>query len=155
MKCLLLSLSLFFFLSPLAMAQDVPKQEPGYLGCNLIDLTNLGRHVLAARGFQAITRVEAVLPETPAARVGLHTNDIILTFQGSAIKDPNDLLSKIRASGSGAIATLSILRDGRKKAFEVTLAESPLDRSGQTGYDPRPLSYENRQGYRLLRRKRC
>lgn len=113
-------LFLFFFLALLAVSQEVPKQEPGYLGCVLIGLTDNDRQVLASKGLQAATKVGTVLPNTPAARTGLHTNDIILAFQGSdSIKDPNDLVAKIRASGSGTIATLSILRDRRKKAFEV------------------------------------
>ena len=126
MKRVSLSLCLFFFLTPLALAQDVPKQEPGYLGCNLIDLTYHDRHMLTAKGLKAVSKVGEVLPETPAAQAALHTNDIILAFQGSAIKDTNDLIAKIRASGSGTRVTLDILRDGKKKTVEVTLEKSPF-----------------------------
>jgi serine protease Do len=67
----------------------------------------------------------AVLPDSPAARAGLREGDIILKFGGANVDDKNSLSSLISKQKVGDKVSLTIYRDGREQAVEVTLQEAP------------------------------
>ncbi|PWT90316.1 MAG: hypothetical protein C5B55_09940 [Blastocatellia bacterium] len=68
--------------------------------------------------------------ETPAAKVGLQPNDIIVEFEGNSIASAQDLIQRVASTPVGQSASLVYLReiDGKleKKTATVVLSERPL-----------------------------
>ncbi len=65
----------------------------------------------------------AVVPETPAEKVGLKRDDIILEFGGQKITLENSLAKIIQKYNPGDTVALKILREGEEKTLEVVLGE--------------------------------
>ena len=66
--------------------------------------------------------VEMVVPRSPAAAAGVRPGDLILTLDGSDIRNGNELLQVLAKKQAGEVAKLGVLRDDRKLEFKVTLA---------------------------------
>jgi S1-C subfamily serine protease len=89
----------------------VPENESQALGLNL------------ARGAQVVR----VLPETPASMAGIEDEDILLSIDGQAIGDMEDVRNAVMRHKAGEKATLHILRpaDHRERDIPVTVQERP------------------------------
>lgn len=62
-------------------------------------------------------------PGTPAAKAGLKSGDVIVSLDGTPVKDARDLARRIASEGSGKKLTLGIFRDGKRSDIPVTLAQ--------------------------------
>jgi serine protease Do len=74
--------------------------------------------------------ISTVVPNSPAAEVGLRPGDIITMFNGVPIraKQDRDVLSftkLVRETGAGSRVTVRFLRDGVEHEVEVTLGARP------------------------------
>ena len=65
----------------------------------------------------------AVMPGSPADKAGLQENDIILSVDGSDLKE-TQLTSLLRAKTVGQVITLKILSKGEEKTVSVTLEKA-------------------------------
>jgi serine protease Do len=65
--------------------------------------------------------VAKVEPNTPAAKAGLKSGDIILKFNGSEIKHSGELPIMVGMSPIGKPATLTLMRDGKQMELNVTI----------------------------------
>ena len=68
-------------------------------------------------------QVESVSPNSPAARAGLRSGDLIVGFGDNAIRSTDDLLNRLDGPAIGQDATLRIMRGGR----EITLTTRPQE----------------------------
>ena len=66
--------------------------------------------------------VEMVVPRSPAAAAGVRPGDLILTLDGSDIRNGNELLQVLAKKQAGEVTKLGVLRDDRTLEFKVTLA---------------------------------
>lgn len=66
------------------------------------------------------------LRQGPAARAGIEQYDIIVAVNGTRISDTASLLKIISDAPIGSVATIEILREGRRQTFKV-----PIERQGQ------------------------
>jgi serine protease Do len=79
--------------------------------------------------------------ESPAAKAGILSGDVITAVNGRAVKDARDLAKQIGAMAPGAAAKLTVWREGGEKSVSLTLAELPkagearASDSGQSGTD--------------------
>lgn len=73
--------------------------------------------------------VTEVLPETPAAKAGFESGDLVLTVDSKAIDDPRDLTQTISAFAPGEKVRVKILRGGKEKTLSVTLGERDAEPS--------------------------
>ena len=64
---------------------------------------------------------------SPAAKAGIASGDVITSVNGEAVKDARDLAKKIGALAPGATAKLGVLSKGKEKTVAVTLADYPKD----------------------------
>jgi len=72
-----------------------------------------------------VARIKEVREESPAAKAGLQTDDIILEVDGRKIDKNNTLGSLIQRYSIGDTITLKILRGGDTLTVKVTLEERP------------------------------
>jgi serine protease Do len=73
--------------------------------------------------------VTEVRPDTPAAKAGLKSGDIVLKFAGKMVSGPRELQSLVEQAKIGNTEPLLILRDGKQMALNVTSAELPSENS--------------------------
>jgi serine protease Do len=84
---------------------------------------------------------------TPAAKVGMQPNDIIIEFQGVPVANAQDLIQRVASSGVGQSVTFVFLRDvdGKleKHSVDVVLGERPkLSSTGITDDSPKAAPKE-------------
>lgn len=69
--------------------------------------------------------ISDVYPGGPADRAGLRVGDVVLAMDGRPVDDPEALRFRIATRKLGEIATLDVLRRGRRIALDVALVEAP------------------------------
>lgn len=95
--------------------------EYGFLG---IEPANLEARDLLA-GMQGI-RVANVFSGAPAQRQGLKAGDIVTSIDGEPIRDCDALMLHLGALPVDAVAQVAVLRGGKPRTLEVTLAKYPV-----------------------------
>jgi serine protease Do len=111
----------------------------GYIGVTLRDVDpDLQRSLGLSSAVGAL--VQDITPDSPAARAGLRTYDLILGVDGRPTPGNETLIQTIAAREPGSVATLQVLRDGRSMSVTLKLVERPARerRAGATP-DPRPV----------------
>lgn len=74
-----------------------------------------------------------VEPDSPADKGGLMLGDTIISFEGNAVRQHDDLLSQLTADRVDAEVTLKIIRGGEVKEIAVTVGErddEPISEEG-------------------------
>jgi serine protease Do len=69
--------------------------------------------------------LQNVVPNGPGAKSGLQAGDIVVGLNGKPIESPSALTRGVSAVPPGQKATLTVLRDGKKRDIEVTVARRP------------------------------
>ncbi|MDC5704447.1 Do family serine endopeptidase [Vibrio europaeus] len=67
--------------------------------------------------------VSQVVPDSAADKAGLEAGDVIVSVNGKAINSFSELRAKVATLGAGKLISLGVVRDGKKKSFDVTLGE--------------------------------
>lgn len=70
--------------------------------------------------------MQTVAPESPAAKAGIKTGDVILKAGDRTLKSVQDLVQGIQQAKENALA-LKIVRDGQKQKISVTPAKRPAE----------------------------
>lgn len=65
--------------------------------------------------------VAQVQPDSPAAKAGLKSGDVILKLNGQTIDNTAQLPAKVAATAIGSKVELQILRDGKEKTLSATI----------------------------------
>ena len=71
--------------------------------------------------------VANVISDGPADKAGIETGDVIVEFDGMSIKSVDHLRNNVSISKPDASYSLTVVRDGSKKSFKVTLEKMPSD----------------------------
>ena len=91
-------------------------REPGFLGVQLREETE------RAEGGALVTQVVA---GSPATQAGLKQGDIVIEFEGTAIRGPLALTQRIHTRQPGETVTLTYLdAAGKPQAVDVTLGKA-------------------------------
>jgi len=69
--------------------------------------------------------ISAVYRDTPAARAGLQSGDILTRFDGMALSDSDTLVRSVGNRRAGDTVTLELLRDGERTELTMVLGERP------------------------------
>ncbi|MCL5075536.1 MAG: trypsin-like peptidase domain-containing protein [Chloroflexi bacterium] len=83
---------------------------------------------LAARASLPVSRGAIVLrvgQNTPASEAGIRPGDIIVTIDDQEVKDDVTLLKAVRKHKPGETVQVTVVRDGDRRTFKVTLGERP------------------------------
>jgi len=101
------------------------KVERAYLGILPQDVTPAMAKAFGTNETKGAV-VGDITDNSPAAHSDLKQGDIILTVNGKAIGDANQLRLEIGMLSPGSTASLSVLRDGKAQQVEVKLGEFPV-----------------------------
>jgi serine protease Do len=67
-------------------------------------------------------------PDSPAAKAGIVSGDVITTLDGNQVKDSHSLARKIGTMAPGSSVKLGVLHNGSEKSVTVTLGTLPDER---------------------------
>src|SRR5262245_1418976 len=73
-------------------------------------------------------------PNSPAAKAGIASGDVITALDGQPVKNDRDLAKKVSETAPGTAIDVAIFRKGAEKTVKVTLGELPIRRSEAPAY---------------------
>jgi serine protease Do len=102
----------------------------GWLGIQIQPVT---AEIADNLGFKSTKGALVAQPQSdsPAAKAGIKSGDIIISLNGDAVENPRTLSRKIAAAAPGTPVKLGVLRQGNEETVQVTLGELP--RKGPIG----------------------
>jgi serine protease Do len=117
------------FAIPVNLAKNVVAQlkesgavTRGWLGVSIQDVPNdLAEYFDIKEQKGAL--VADVVPGDPADMAGIQPKDIIVAVNGQKVEDSRELLRLVAGLNVGETAAVKVLRDGKLKNFEVTVAK--------------------------------
>jgi len=68
-------------------------------------------------------------PNSPAAKAGIESGDVIVTVDGNAVTDARDLARRISTMAPGTAVKLSVSHQGQEKTVTVTLGTLPNEKA--------------------------
>jgi serine protease Do len=101
--------------------------------------------------------VNSVQAGSPADKAGIRRGDVITSVNGAAVKDSNSLRNNVAQMAPGSTVKMTVVRDGKEQAINVTLAERQANGSegeqadgggngsGAFGMSVEPLTRERAQ----------
>lgn len=119
------------FAIPINMAKSIMselitkgKVRYGYLG---IRLQELNRSLAQGMGLPVEhgILVEEVYPGTPAAKAGVARRDVIVSYDGQAVREDSKFRLMVGSTPVGKTVPMVVLREGKERSVNVTLAERP------------------------------
>jgi serine protease Do len=112
--------------SVVAQLESGGKVSRGWLGVQIQEVTPAIAASLGLEGEHGAL-VAVVTPKSPGAQAGLKQGDVILSFNGSAVKELRDLPRLVAAATPGATGALTVWRNGKSSELQVTLGEAPAN----------------------------
>jgi len=157
------------FAIPINLAQHVAEQliahgtvKRAMLGVYLADLTPEIAEGFGIKGQSGVI-IQNVMDDSPAARAGLKRNDVVVEFDGQPVTELQKFRLKVADTPAGRKVPVTVLRDGKRMNFEVTLSsrETTLASTDQApgnstpreenvaGLDVRPLTPDEREASKV------
>ena len=117
------------FAIPVNLAKDVINQlrasgevTRGWLGVAIQDLSQEVAEYYGIKEKKGVLVTE-VFPGDPADKAGIEPRDIIVAVNGKTVDGSRDLTGQIAKLGIGEVITIQVLRNGKTKTFEATIAK--------------------------------
>lgn len=101
------------------------KVTRGYLGVRLQVVSPVLAKSVGLQGTDGALVSDFAKEDSPAAKAGLRSGDVIVEFDGKPVKTPKQLTEYVADSAVGKIAQLKYVRDGRLQTAAVSLGERP------------------------------
>jgi serine protease Do len=123
--------------SVIAQLKDNGHVTRGWLGVQIQPVTS---DVADALGLKQAAGALVTEPQSgsPAAKAGVKAGDVIVSIDGTAIKDSRELAQKIGIMSPGSSVKLGVIRDGSQQTFSVTLAQMQNQQQAQADSEPQP-----------------
>jgi Do/DeqQ family serine protease len=102
----------------------------GWLGIIPAEVTEEAAQQMGLPSVEGVI-VKAGYRNGPAAKAGLQLYDVILSFNGKKLTQPDELSNLVASAPVNSTATLKIWREGKTFDLPVTIEPRPLDRSGR------------------------
>ena len=96
----------------------------GYLGVSIQELTQDLAKQFGTADIKGVL-VSDVLADSPAKRAKLERGDVIIEFDGHAVENPTQFRNLVAATPIGRKVRIKLLRDGKSRELDVTIAEQP------------------------------
>jgi serine protease Do len=95
-----------------------------YLGVGIQPLTPALAKSFGVQAEQGVV-VTQVQPDSPAAKAGLKTGDVITGFAGKKVTSPEQLRGMVEASKINSSQPLQIVRNGKQETVNATMLKQP------------------------------
>ena len=126
------------FAIPSEIAQRVARQlidtgtvKRAWLGVSFQEITpELAAHF--GGNFDGGALINAVVPEGPADKAGLHAGDVITAIGGQEIREGHDLLRTVLRHGVGERLSLEVRRGDKTKKISLVTGERPNEDNAQS-----------------------
>ncbi len=79
--------------------------------------------------------VTQVREDGPAEKAGLKVEDVIVEIAGKPIKNGDELISVVASQEVGSTTPIVVIRDGKRKTFDVEIADRSVLFAKELGYD--------------------
>ena len=120
------------FALPIDLAKTIVSQlktkgevTRGWLGVTIQDLKKDLSEYYGVKDGAGVLVME-VAPGDPADRAGIQPKDILLEVNGEKMTSSRQLTARAARLGVGETARVTVLRNGKKKTFDVTIGKRPL-----------------------------
>jgi periplasmic serine protease, Do/DeqQ family len=110
------------------------KVSHGQIGVIIQNLTPDLAKALGATVDRGVV-ISRVLPDSPAHKAGLKSEDIIIAANGTPIHDGTQLRNIVGLERVGTKVDLTVLRKGEKKDIEITVGKVGANSAGGSGDD--------------------
>jgi serine protease Do len=108
------------------------KVTRGWLGISLQPLTTDLASSFGAKDTKGAL-ISDVSADSPAAKGGLKSGDVITSFNGKKIDDPSALARAVGLAKPGETSKVRVWRDKQEKTIDVKLGEMPGERTAAAG----------------------
>lgn len=111
----------------------------GFIGVNITEINpQLAKYLKLAKNTRGVI-VSEIYPGEPAAKAGLQVYDVITEINGKHIIDGRQLIGTVSTIGPGTVIDVKVLRNGKERAFKVTVGKRPSRDAvvGQRGGGPK------------------
>src|SRR5207302_145297 len=99
----------------------------GWLGVSIQPLTPELARSFGAKDSRGVL-VSDVMRDSPAAKAGLQTGDILLEFDGKKLEGPGDLQRAVGLAPPGTTARTRVWRDRGEKTLDLKIGDAPDER---------------------------
>jgi serine protease Do len=113
-----------------AQLKDKGMVSRGWIGVQIQPVTSDIAEGLGLKGTEGALVAEPQA-DSPAAKAGIISGDVITEVNGHAVKDAHDLARQIGSMAPGATARLTVWRIGEEKSFSLRLGEVPQAREAR------------------------
>src|SRR5215813_6057669 len=111
-----------------ANAAEGAASSRGWIGVQIQSVTSAIAESLGMKESKGALVAEP-MADSPAAKVGIQSRDVITAVNGNPVKDARDFAMQISGMAPGAAVDITIWRDGAEKSISLTLGEMPKERS--------------------------
>jgi serine protease Do len=98
------------------------KVTRGYLGVSINEISPEKARVLGLEVTEGAL-VNEVRPDSPAAKAGLQSNDVIVAFDGKPVRDQHELTNIVAEAPVNKVAEVKFIRDGKLQTAKVEITE--------------------------------
>jgi len=113
-----------------AQLKDKGMVSRGWIGVQIQSVTSDMVEGLGLKGTEGALVAEAQA-DSPAAKVGIVSGDVITAVNGHEVKDAHDLAKQIGSMTPGATVKLVVWRKGEEKSVSLTLGEIPKSKEAR------------------------
>jgi serine protease Do len=113
-----------------AQLKDKGFVSRGWIGIQIQPVTSDMAEALGLKGKDGALVAEPQA-ESPAAKAGIVSGDVITAVNGHAVKDAHDLAKQIGSMTPGAAVKLTVWRKREEKSFSLTLGELPKSKEAR------------------------
>ncbi|HYP25116.1 MAG TPA: trypsin-like peptidase domain-containing protein [Blastocatellia bacterium] len=103
------------------------KVTRGYLGVVVIPLNAANARMFGLEPGVGVLVQSVAGAESPAARAGLRSGDVITSFDGRAVKAPRELTDAVAATPVGKTVKVDYIRDRQPASVTVEVVERPAN----------------------------
>jgi serine protease Do len=100
------------------------KVDRGYLGVSIQEVTPAIAKAMGVQPGKGVL-IGQVQPDTPAAKAGLKSGDLIVEMNGKEVQSVHRFRNRVAAKGEGTEVALVVLRDGKRMKLKVKLGALP------------------------------
>ena len=117
-----------------------PAKAPGFLGIGFAEVEpSLAVHLGLAEGTGVL--VGNVWKDSPAAKVGIEKNDVIVSVDGQTLEGARGILRLLAEKHSGDAVKIEVFHKGQKRTVDAVLGDRPAELGKRTGTSRFPFGY--------------